>query len=80
VGLRAGLDDVEKGKFLTLPELELGPLGHPARRQSLYRLCYPGPQAYEEWMYKSKFSLPRHYLEVSGQRHSPAALPPVPTG
>jgi hypothetical protein len=35
---RAGLDDVEKGKFLTLPGLELEPLGRPAHSQSLYRL------------------------------------------
>jgi hypothetical protein len=35
---RAGLGDVEKRKLLTLPELELRPLGHPARSQSLYRL------------------------------------------
>jgi hypothetical protein len=36
VGLRAGLDDVEKRKFLTLPGLELlRPLGRPARSQSL---------------------------------------------
>jgi hypothetical protein len=28
---RAGLDDVEKGKFLTLPGLELRALGRPAR-------------------------------------------------
>jgi hypothetical protein len=35
---RAGLDDVEKRKFLTLPGLELRPLGRPARSQSLYRL------------------------------------------
>jgi hypothetical protein len=27
---RAGLDDMEKRKFLTLPGLELQPLGHPA--------------------------------------------------
>jgi hypothetical protein len=39
---RDGLDHVEKRKFLSLPELELRPLGRPARRQSLYRLCYPG--------------------------------------
>jgi hypothetical protein len=39
---RAGLDDVEKSKFLTLPGLELRPLGRPARSQSLYRLRYPG--------------------------------------
>jgi hypothetical protein len=40
VGPRAGLDDVEKIKFLTLPGLELRPLGRPARSQSLYRLSY----------------------------------------
>jgi hypothetical protein len=35
---RAGLDDVEKRKFLTLPELELRPLGRPtvANRYSDY--------------------------------------------
>jgi hypothetical protein len=42
VNLRAGLDDLEKRKFLTLPGLELRPLGRPARTQSLYRLRYPG--------------------------------------
>jgi hypothetical protein len=47
----AGLDDVEKRTFLTLPELELGPLGRPARSQSLYRLIllpfvfHPGDSA-----------------------------------
>jgi hypothetical protein len=39
---RAGLDDVEKRKFLTLPGLELRPVGRPARSQSLYRLRYRG--------------------------------------
>jgi hypothetical protein len=39
-----GLDDMEKRKFLTLPELELQPLGRPARSQLLYRLSYPGSQ------------------------------------
>jgi hypothetical protein len=29
-----------------------------------------------EWMYRSKFSWPRHYLEVSGKLHAPAALSP----
>jgi hypothetical protein len=38
----AGLDDLEKRKFLTLPGLELRPLGRPARSQSLYWLRYPG--------------------------------------
>jgi hypothetical protein len=36
VGLRAGLGDVEKRKFLTLPGLELRPLRRPARSQALY--------------------------------------------
>jgi hypothetical protein len=39
---RAGLDDVEKRKFLTLLGLELRTLGRPACSQSLYRLRYPG--------------------------------------
>jgi hypothetical protein len=47
MGPRAGLDDVEKRKFLPLPGLELRHLGRPARSQSLYRpqryrLRYPG--------------------------------------
>jgi hypothetical protein len=42
VGPRAGLDDVEKRKFLTVQGLELWPLGRPAHRQSPYRLRYPG--------------------------------------
>jgi hypothetical protein len=35
---RAGLDDVEKRRFLTLPGLELRHLGHPTCTQSLSRL------------------------------------------
>jgi hypothetical protein len=35
--------DMEKRKFLTLPELERRPLGRPAHSQSLHRLRYPGP-------------------------------------
>jgi hypothetical protein len=48
VGPRAGLDDAQKRQFLTLPGLELRPLGRPARSQSLYRLRYPGPPALRE--------------------------------
>jgi hypothetical protein len=48
VGPRAGLDIVEKRKFLTLPRLELRSLGRPARSQSLYRLRYPAPSDHEE--------------------------------
>jgi hypothetical protein len=43
VGPRAGLYDVEKRKFLTLPELELRSFDYPARSQSLYRLRYHYP-------------------------------------
>jgi hypothetical protein len=42
VGHRASLDNVEKRKFSTVPELEFRPLGRRARNQSLYRLRYPG--------------------------------------
>jgi hypothetical protein len=35
---RAGLDEVEKRKFFTLPGLELRALGRQARSESLYRL------------------------------------------
>jgi hypothetical protein len=42
VGSRAGLDEVEKRKFLTLQDLELRPLCRPARSQSLYQQRYPG--------------------------------------
>jgi hypothetical protein len=34
----AGLDDMEKSKFLTPPGLEVRPFGHQVRSQSLYRL------------------------------------------
>jgi hypothetical protein len=40
-GPTAGIDDVQKGKFPTLPGLKLRPLGRPVRSQSLYRLRYP---------------------------------------
>jgi hypothetical protein len=37
-----GLENVEKRTLLTLPGLELRPLGRPVCSQSLYRLPYPG--------------------------------------
>jgi hypothetical protein len=43
MGPRAGLDDVEKTKFLILPGLELRPLSRPARSQSLCRPRYHYP-------------------------------------
>jgi hypothetical protein len=51
VGPRAGLDDVEKRKFLPLPGLELRFLGPPARSQSLYQLRYPGYYYYYYYYY-----------------------------
>jgi hypothetical protein len=41
VGHRAGLDDLEKRKFLPLQRLELQTLGRPAYSQSLDWLWYP---------------------------------------
>jgi hypothetical protein len=42
VNPRAGLDYVEKRKFLALPGLKLRPLGCPAHSQSLYLLRCAG--------------------------------------
>jgi hypothetical protein len=55
VGPRAGLDNADKRKFLTLPGLELRPLGRPARSQSLYRLRYPGSTSAVRYMRCSNF-------------------------
>jgi hypothetical protein len=46
---RAGLDDGENRKFLNLPGFELRLVGCPARRQSLYRLRYPGSYLHKIW-------------------------------
>jgi hypothetical protein len=42
VGLRAGMDPVEKRRLLNLPGLVLRPLVLPVCSQSLYLLRYPG--------------------------------------
>jgi hypothetical protein len=49
VGPRAGLDDMDKCKFLNSPGLELRPLSRPVRSQSLYRLFY-GDSYYETYL------------------------------
>jgi hypothetical protein len=54
---RSGLDDVEKRKFLTLPGLELRPLGRSVRRQLLYRLSYPGSQLWTRQIQMMETSL-----------------------
>jgi hypothetical protein len=33
-------------------------------------------KAYWEWRYSPLILWPRHYMQVSGQLHAPAALPP----
>jgi hypothetical protein len=54
MGPRAGLDEMEKWKFLILPGLELRPLGRPAHTQPLYGLRYPGsPLAFKTPEFKS---------------------------
>jgi hypothetical protein len=40
MGPKAGLEKVERRKFVTLPALELRSFGHPSHIQSLYRLRY----------------------------------------
>jgi hypothetical protein len=40
--VRASRGHCDRQNFLTLPGVELPPLGRPARNQSLYRLRYPG--------------------------------------
>jgi hypothetical protein len=44
-----------KKKFLTLPELELRPLGRPVSSQSVYRLRYPGSENYSKKMTNSSY-------------------------
>jgi hypothetical protein len=50
VGPRAGLDDMEKWKFLTLTGIELRHVGRPARTQSLYRLRCRGSSSLPIWI------------------------------
>jgi hypothetical protein len=52
---RAGLDHMEKWKFLTPPGLEPRPLSRPARSQSLYRLRYPGSLTATQFIFKLEY-------------------------
>jgi hypothetical protein len=61
VGPRAGLDDVEKRKFLTLPGFELRSLCCSARSQSLYRLRYPGSLRYLIYYGKANLNV-NHFI------------------
>jgi hypothetical protein len=72
---RAGLEDMEEGKFLIVTGIEPRPLGRRTRSQSLYRLRYPGSnvggnlqnsnlRTFELEVYKQKTETPLH-IEVS---------------
>jgi hypothetical protein len=67
VNPRAGVDDVEKRKFLTLPGLEIRPLGRPERGQSLYRLRYSGS---EHRVVSRKSSIAARFMLVSCSAYS----------
>jgi hypothetical protein len=51
-----------------------GPFGLKPCEDAQQRLMYR--QTVKPWMYRSSFSGPRHWSEVTGQLHAPAALPP----
>jgi hypothetical protein len=56
---------MQKYKFLPLPGLELQPLGHPARCQSLYRVRYPGFLLYQVRVGNRRSVLPKGTHEAS---------------
>jgi hypothetical protein len=58
---RAGLDDVEKRKYLTLLGLELRCLGRPAHSQSLCRLRYPGSKLNQYYFETLYYDVQRKY-------------------
>jgi hypothetical protein len=56
----ASFDDLEKGKFLTLPGLDIWPLRRSALSQSLYRLSYPG-----SWVKRGKMIMEKSRTQRS---------------
>jgi hypothetical protein len=74
---RAGLDDLQKRKSLTLRGLELRPLGRPARSQSLYRLRYPGSRLKGTSGKCDWFQAARHVVQREGFTNGKAAFRPV---
>jgi hypothetical protein len=44
---RTGMDDVEMRQNLSLPGIELRPIGRPAHSRSVYRLRYPSSRNME---------------------------------
>jgi hypothetical protein len=59
---RVGLEDMENRKFLTLPGLELLPLGRPACNQSLCRLRYFGPFLITKYFIKLLNCISIHFM------------------
>jgi hypothetical protein len=57
VGLRAGLDNIEKRRFFALPGLELRLLSRPESSQSLYRLRYHDFYMWHIWTWYLWFLL-----------------------
>jgi hypothetical protein len=73
---RAGLDDVKKRKFLTLPRLGLRPLACSARSQSLHRLRYPGERMEVRKQNLCSF-LSSTYLSLKGIMHHSIRMPQI---
>jgi hypothetical protein len=72
---RAGLNYLEKRKFMTLSGLELWPFSRPDRRQSLYRLHYRG--SYNKWRYLSYVFI---FSTASRSHLGPHSLYPIGSG
>jgi hypothetical protein len=72
VGPRAGLDEVKKTKFLTIPGLELRILGRVARSQSLYRLSYRGSPSHI--VHKGKKRSKERKRHIRESQNCPAKL------
>jgi hypothetical protein len=66
VGLRTGIDEVEKTKFLTLLRPELRSLGHLAQSQSLHLLSYSD---HFEDILKLMLSFFRKYIIATNSFH-----------
>jgi hypothetical protein len=67
VGPRASPDDMKR-KFLTLPGLELRPLGRPARSQSLYRQRSHGPLFGVGWFLTQLHKMHNHEVMYKNAR------------
>jgi hypothetical protein len=79
VGTRAGLNHMEKRKFLPLPGLALWPLLRPARSQSLFRLYYTGSCIFHRKNKLRGFS-PQSELYRPSDRHLSAKWVPTLAG